>query len=235
MTTVQERRGSLSEYMLRTPAVGPTIALVVAVVVFSFATDTFFNVDNLSLVVQQSLVIGTLALGQTLVILTGGIDLANAAIAVLATLIMAKYTLLHHVPGIVTLILGVVVAAAISGVSGDSFVHFLLALTLNGIGWNFLYLAGTTLLVRCYPRGRGGRIQAVAEGVGSVTGVAASLSASTVFYFLGWQGTNIPVLTIATALFVVLTIAAVRAKDDTPPAEDEPAPVSEKQLAEQES
>jgi fructose transport system permease protein len=118
MTTVQERRGSLSEYMLRTPAVGPAIALVVAVLVFSLATDTFFNVDNLSLVVQQSLVIGTLALGQTLVILTGGIDLANAAIAVLATLIMAKYALLHHVPGIVTLVLGVVVAAAIGAVTG---------------------------------------------------------------------------------------------------------------------
>ena len=47
------------------------------------STSTFLELDNLSLVVEQSLVVGTLALGQTLVILTAGIDLANAAIMVL--------------------------------------------------------------------------------------------------------------------------------------------------------
>jgi MFS family permease len=125
------------------------------------------------------------------------------------------------------------VAAAVSGVTGDGFVHFLLALTFNGIGWNFLYLSGTTLLIRCYPRGRGGRIQAVAEGIGSVTGVAASLSASTVFYFLGWQGTNIPVLAIAMALLVILFIAA-RSSSAAPPAADEqePAPDLKEPVAE---
>src|SRR5882724_4620240 len=118
MTTLKEQRGSLGEFMLRTPAVGPAIALVVAVAVFSVTTDTFFNVDNLSLVVQQSLVIGTLALGQTLVILTAGIDLANASIAVFATLVMAKLTLQHGVPGVVSLLLGIVVAAAIGAITG---------------------------------------------------------------------------------------------------------------------
>ncbi|TCO64847.1 ABC transporter permease [Actinocrispum wychmicini] len=119
MATLKERRGSLSEYMLRTPAVGPVIALLVAVVIFSVTTSTFFNVDNLSLVVKQALVIGTLALGQTLVILTAGIDLANASIMVLGTLIMAKFTLLHHTPGIVTLIAGIFVAAVLGAVTGS--------------------------------------------------------------------------------------------------------------------
>jgi MFS family permease len=109
------------------------------------------------------------------------------------------------------------VIAAVSGGTGDGFVHFLLALMLNGVGWNFLFLAGTTFLVRCYPPGRGGRIQAVAEGIGSATGVAASLSASTVFVFLGWQGANIPVLVIAAVLLIVLLatsrITSKRAKN----------------------
>ncbi|MEV4311695.1 ABC transporter permease [Actinocrispum sp. NPDC049592] len=118
MTTLRERRGSVSEYMLRTPAVGPAIALVVVIVVFAVVTDTFFTVDNLSLVVQQSLVIGTLALGQTLVILTAGIDLANAAIMVLATLIIAKMTLLHGLPGPAALVLGIAVATVLGAVTG---------------------------------------------------------------------------------------------------------------------
>jgi MFS family permease len=97
---------------------------------------------------------------------------------------------------------------AVSGVLGDGFVNFLLALTLNGIGWNFLYLAGTTFMVRSYPRGRGSRIQATAEGIGAATGVVASLGASTIFVFLGWQGTNVPVLVLASALMVTVLVAA---------------------------
>jgi fructose transport system permease protein len=110
-------RVSPSEFILRTPAVGPAIALVVAIAVFGFATDTFFTVDNLSLVVQQSLVIGTLALGQTLVILTAGIDLANAAIAVFATLLIAKLTL-TGTAGPLALVIGIVAAGVIGAVTG---------------------------------------------------------------------------------------------------------------------
>ena len=110
-------RISPSEFILRTPAVGPAIALVVAIAVFGFATDTFFTVDNLSLVVQQSLVIGTLALGQTLVILTAGIDLANAAIAVFATLLIAKLTL-TGTAGPLALVIGIVAAGVIGAVTG---------------------------------------------------------------------------------------------------------------------
>src|SRR5687768_6197016 len=110
-------RVSPSEFILRTPAIGPAIALVVAIAVFGLTTDTFFNVDNLSLVVQQSLVIGTLALGQTLIILTAGIDLANAAIAVFATLLIAKLAL-TGTNGVIALGVGVVAAGVIGCVTG---------------------------------------------------------------------------------------------------------------------
>jgi fructose transport system permease protein len=115
MATLKER----SEFILRTPAIGPAIALAVAVVVFALTTSTFFTVDNLSLILQQTLVIGTLALGQTLVILTSGIDLANAAIAVLATLLMAKLAMQQDMPGIVALLIGVLVATAIGATTGS--------------------------------------------------------------------------------------------------------------------
>lgn len=95
---------------------------------------------------------------------------------------------------------GLFALGAVGGVTGTTFANFLVALTINGIGWNFLYLAGTTYLVRSYPAGRGGRIQAVAEGLGQFTGVIASLAASSVFVLLGWEGTNWPVLGIALAL-----------------------------------
>ncbi|OXM42957.1 ABC transporter permease [Amycolatopsis alba] len=111
-------RPTIGEFFLRAPAVGPTLALLVAIVVFSLSTDTFLDLDNLSLVVQQSLVVGTLALGQTLIILTAGIDLANAAAMVLATLIMAKLVV-GGVSGIWALLLGIVATVVIGMVTGS--------------------------------------------------------------------------------------------------------------------
>ncbi|WP_298459894.1 ABC transporter permease [uncultured Cellulomonas sp.] len=102
---------------LRTPVLGPLAALVVAVVIFSVTTDTFATAGNASLVLQQSIVIGTLALGQTLIILTAGIDLANGAIAVLGTLVMAKHVVGGGDP-LTALLLGVVATVVLGTVSG---------------------------------------------------------------------------------------------------------------------
>ena len=104
-------------YALRTPTVGPLAALAIAVLVFSLTTDTFLTPENLALVLQQSIVTGTLALGQTLIILTAGIDLANGAIAVLGTLVMAKLVFDGHSPA-AALLLGLVTATTLGLVNG---------------------------------------------------------------------------------------------------------------------
>ncbi|MFB9906737.1 ABC transporter permease [Allokutzneria oryzae] len=142
-------KGSVTEFVLRTPAVGPAIALAVAVVLFAATTDTFLNSDNLSLIVQQSLVVGTLALGQTLVILTGGIDLANAATAVMGTLLMAKLVV-GGVSGPVALVTGIAVAVAIGAlvggiVTGASLPPFIVTLGMLTI---------VTAVSRIYAEGR---------------------------------------------------------------------------------
>ncbi|QNN54917.1 ABC transporter permease [Nocardioides mesophilus] len=134
----------------QTPALGPTAALLLAIVVFSVGSDTFLNIDNFSFIVQQSVVIATLALGQTIIILTGGIDLANALIAVLGTLVMTRTTL-DGVPVVAALALGVLVCALTASVSGllvaklrlPSFIVTLGMLTVVTAVAN-LYSSGTT-------------------------------------------------------------------------------------------
>ena len=69
------------------PVTGPLVALILILIVFSVTTSTFLNAGNLSLIFQQSVVVGTLALGQTLIILVSGIDLANGAIMVLGMVV----------------------------------------------------------------------------------------------------------------------------------------------------
>ena len=102
---------------LSNTAAGPLAALIIAVAVFALTTDTFFHLDNASLIVEQFLVTGTLALGQTLIILTAGIDLANAAIMVLGTLVIARLGQ-DTLPGGVALLVGVLLCTAIGAVSG---------------------------------------------------------------------------------------------------------------------
>jgi len=102
--------------ILRQPLLGPLAALIIAIIVFSLITDTFLRPQNLSLILQQSVVIGILAVGQTMIILTGGIDLSIGAIAVLGTIVMAKTA---DASGPVTaLLVALIICALIGSVNG---------------------------------------------------------------------------------------------------------------------
>jgi ribose transport system permease protein len=68
---------------------GPLIALLILVGLLAFASPYFFTVDNLLNVARQSSFTAILAVGQTVVIITGGIDLSVAAIAALSASVMA--------------------------------------------------------------------------------------------------------------------------------------------------
>lgn len=95
---------------------GPLAALVVAIVIFSVTTDTFLSAGNWSLIAQQSVVVGTLALGQTLIILTAGIDLANGAIMVLGSVVIGKVAL--EGSPLLALLLGLLVCVAVGALNG---------------------------------------------------------------------------------------------------------------------
>jgi len=60
----------------RLASLGPVLALVVACLFFSAQSPRFLTLGNVSLITQQVMVVGVLAIGQTLVILTAGIDLS---------------------------------------------------------------------------------------------------------------------------------------------------------------
>jgi fructose transport system permease protein len=117
VNSATSRSRSLPLRLVRSTWFGPFAALVAAVVVFALTTSTFFTPSNASLLVEQALVVGTLALGQTCVILTAGIDLANAAIMVLGTLVIAKLAS-GAMPPLAALLIGVGLCAALGALSG---------------------------------------------------------------------------------------------------------------------
>ena len=69
---------------------GPLIALVLASAFFATQSDRFLSIQNFSLILQQVMVVGTIAIGQTLIILTAGIDLSCGMVMALGGIVMTK-------------------------------------------------------------------------------------------------------------------------------------------------
>ncbi|ASU85140.1 ABC transporter permease [Nocardiopsis gilva YIM 90087] len=97
---------------------GPAAVLVVAVIAFSLVSPNFLQPGNISLVLQQTAVIGTLAVGQTLIILTAGIDLSVGAVMVLCSMVMARLSIDLGLPGPAALLAGFLCGAACGLLNG---------------------------------------------------------------------------------------------------------------------
>ena len=92
-------------------ALGPFIALLAACAFFATQSDRFLTGENLSLVLQQVAVVGVIAIGQTLVILTAGIDLSCGMVMALGGIVMSKFAVDLGLPAALAVLCGVAVAA----------------------------------------------------------------------------------------------------------------------------
>lgn len=95
--------------------------------------------------------------------------------------------------------------------SGTGFESFAAALVLLGVGWNFLYVGGTTLLTTTYTAAERGRAQATNDLSIFVVGLLSSLSAGALLDAAGWQMTNLLLLPwLAAAALALLGLAWTR-------------------------
>jgi fructose transport system permease protein len=97
---------------------GPAVVLAVALIVFASVSDRFMQPANVSLVLQQVAVVGTLAVGQTIIILTAGIDLSVGAVMVLTSIVMGKLSAEAGLPGPVAIAAGFAVGLACGLING---------------------------------------------------------------------------------------------------------------------
>lgn len=110
-------RSSLLAF-LSTPVVGPLLALILACAFFSTQSDRFLTGNNFSLIIQQVVVVGTLAIGQTLIILTAGIDLSNGMIMAFAQVLMGNLFIQNGIPPALAILLGFFAASAFGFLNG---------------------------------------------------------------------------------------------------------------------
>jgi len=110
--------------------------------------------------------------------------------------------------GIGIALLAAHVAIALTGIE---FLHFLSGLILLGVGWNFLFIGGTTLLTEAYRPTERAKAQAAHDFLmfGAVS--LASFSAGGLLNAWGWESVNLTVLPfLGLALTAVMGLTVVR-------------------------
>jgi predicted MFS family arabinose efflux permease len=107
--------------------------------------------------------------------------------------------------GIALLVAGV--AVALTGVTEW---HFRIALCLNGVGWNFLFVGATTLLTTTYRPAERGKAQAFNDFMVFGATTTASLMASVVLELKGWAALNYVALGLVFVAFLVIGLFQLR-------------------------
>ena len=97
---------------------GALIILLALVVAFSLAADNFLTVDNLRNILRQYSVPAILAVGQTLVIVSAGIDLSVASTAALSGSVMGVMYAHEGYPEPVALLMGLAAGFAVGAING---------------------------------------------------------------------------------------------------------------------
>ena len=94
--------------------------------------------------------------------------------------------------------MGMMVVSVV-GLQGQTVTHYWWALVMLGVGWNFLYVGGTTMLTYTYSMTERFRAQAVNEFLVFGSSATASLLAGAIMHYFGWSRlmwVPLPVLTI---------------------------------------
>jgi MFS family permease len=119
----------------------------------------------------------------------------------------------HGVLAVMGCGIALLAAHVVIALSGVAFLHFVSGLTLLGIGWNFLYVGGTTLLTEAYRPAERAKAQAAHDFLMFTVVSSGSFSAGALLNGWGWSAVNwtvVPFLFIATAAVLGLTLSRAR-------------------------
>jgi fructose transport system permease protein len=115
MTPLMKLRNFLQAY----PVSVPIFVLIVSVLLFGITTDgLIFRPGNLSTILKQVTPIGIVAIAQTIIILTAGIDLSIGAIMVLSTIVMGKLGVQMGLPEPLAIAIGLAAGGVMGYVNG---------------------------------------------------------------------------------------------------------------------
>ncbi|MCO6176684.1 ABC transporter permease [Ciceribacter sp. RN22] len=143
----------VQHFLHSTPAAVPFIVLVSAIIIFGVTIGgKFFSSYTLTLILQQIAIVGILGAGQTLVILTAGIDLSIGVVMVISAVIMGNFAVTYGLPSPVAILAGLVAGGLCGLLNGFLVAKVKLPPFIVTLGtWyivmstNFIYSANETI------------------------------------------------------------------------------------------
>lgn len=140
-------------YFHRHPEAVPFIVLVSSVILFGVLLGgKFFSAFTLTLILQQVAIVGIVAMAQTLVILTAGIDLSVGAILVLSSVISGQMVFRYGLPVEFAVLCGLATGVICGAINGGLVAYLKIPPFIVTLGmWqivlatNYLYSANETI------------------------------------------------------------------------------------------
>lgn len=111
-------RERIKELLPPLNVLGSLGALLAACVFFATQSDRFLSGQNFSLILQQVMVVGVIAIGQTLIVLTAGIDLSCGMAMALGSVVMTKVAVDHGIHPYAAVASGMAVCVLIGYING---------------------------------------------------------------------------------------------------------------------
>ncbi|MBS0337965.1 MAG: MFS transporter [Proteobacteria bacterium] len=102
------------------------------------------------------------------------------------------------------------VACVVVALNGVDVAHFWLALVLVGVGWNFMYIGGTTLLTETYRPEERAKAQGANDMCIFVMMVLSSLTSGFLVSRAGWDTVNLLALPVLAAVAIAAVWLAMR-------------------------
>jgi MFS family permease len=105
----------------------------------------------------------------------------------------------------------ITIGAIISGISiavnltGDTLMHLRIAMALVGLGWNFMFTGGTTLLLQTYKPSEKAKVQGINDFFVFGTVAVCSLLAGGTYQSVGWSAVNLA----AVPLLVLVLVSVI--------------------------
>ncbi|CAG4888180.1 ABC transporter permease [Paraburkholderia saeva] len=106
------------EHLPSLAEIGPLLALLLACAFFISQSSRFLSFQNLSLILQQTMVVAVIAIGQTLIVLTGGIDLSCGMLMAFGSIVMTKFAVVLGVPPVIAIFCGIAASALFGLLNG---------------------------------------------------------------------------------------------------------------------
>ena len=100
------------------------------------------------------------------------------------------------------------IAAFITAIMGITFLNFSVALILLGVGWNFCFIGGTTMLPRAYHAAEKTSVQGLNESLTYTSQATATAATGFLLHYFGWVTLNqIGLVLLAVTIFFTMRYA----------------------------